>query len=170
MKFTSVFSSRAGVVVSVVIAFALVAARPYAAFAQMNPLAVGTWKLNLARSKYDPGPPPMSQTLTYERSGDGQKLTNQTVGADGTRTTQGYKANHDGKDYPRTGSGYADTIALRRIDLYTVEETLKRADRVVTTVRQVVSKDGKVMTFTVTGANASGQPIHNVLVYDKQQR
>ena len=100
----------------------------------------------------------MSQTLTYERAGDGQKLTNQTVGADGTRTTQGYEANYDGKDYPRTGSGYADTIALRRIDLYTVEETLKKAGKVFTTVRQVVSKDRKMMTFTVIGTNARASP------------
>jgi hypothetical protein len=31
---------------------------------------VGTWKLDLAQSKYDPGPRPKSQTRTWETAGD----------------------------------------------------------------------------------------------------
>ena len=31
---------------------------------------VGTWKLNLAKSKYSPGPAPKSQTLKIEAWGD----------------------------------------------------------------------------------------------------
>jgi hypothetical protein len=37
---------------------------------------VGTWKLNLAKSKYSPGPAPKSQTLKIEAWGeDGVKYT-----------------------------------------------------------------------------------------------
>jgi len=37
---------------------------------------VGTWKLNLAKSTYSPGPAPKSQTLTIEAWGeDGVKYT-----------------------------------------------------------------------------------------------
>jgi hypothetical protein len=32
----------------------------------------------------------------------------------------------------------------------------------------VVSKDGKVMTITAKGTNANGQPVSDVLVFDKQ--
>jgi hypothetical protein len=46
---------------------------------------------------------------------------------------------------------------------------MKKDGKVVATVSQVVSKDGSVMTFTVTGTNARQQSIHNVQVYDKQQ-
>ena len=42
--------------------------------AQSNPL-VGTWKLNLTKSKYDPGPMPKSLTRTVEADGDGVKYT-----------------------------------------------------------------------------------------------
>jgi hypothetical protein len=35
---------------------------------------IGTWKLNLAKSKFDPGPPPKTFTVKIETSGsNGQK-------------------------------------------------------------------------------------------------
>ena len=60
-----------------------------------------------------------------------------------------------------------DTIALKRIAPDMFEETLKTG-KVVRTVRQVISKDGRVLTATLTGTNAGGQRVHVVLVYDKQ--
>ena len=33
---------------------------------------LGTWTLNIAKSKYDPGPAPKSQTTVLERTADGQ--------------------------------------------------------------------------------------------------
>ncbi len=36
--------------------------------AQSNPL-IGTWKLNLAKSKFIPGPPPRSQTMSFAGKG-----------------------------------------------------------------------------------------------------
>jgi hypothetical protein len=83
----------------------------------------------------------------------------------------------DGKDYPRTVTGSLggpraeDTIALQRIDTYTLEETLKKGGEVVATFRQAVSKDGKERTATqMTGTNAAGQPLRNVLVFDNKSR
>jgi len=35
---------------------------------------IGTWKLNVAKSKYDPGPAPKGSTLTLEVAGDGIKV------------------------------------------------------------------------------------------------
>ena len=43
--------------------------------AQATDPRVGTWKLNVAKSKYNPGPAPQSQTLTIEPSGKGEKVT-----------------------------------------------------------------------------------------------
>jgi hypothetical protein len=42
-------------------------------FAQASDPRIGTWKLNAAKSKYSPGPPPKSQTLKIEPSGQGRK-------------------------------------------------------------------------------------------------
>ena len=46
---------------------------------------LGTWHLNVAKSKYSPGPAPKSQVRTYEAHKDGVKATIRTIYADGQR-------------------------------------------------------------------------------------
>jgi hypothetical protein len=128
---------------------------------------IGTWKLNLAKSKFTPGPAPKSQSLTYEPSGNGVKLTSNQVDAQGNSTPGGYTANYDGKDYPFTNPD-ADTIALKRVDAGTVTATWKKAGKVTMTSRRTVSKDGKTLTIAQKGKNAQGQAVNYVSVYDKQ--
>ena len=139
--------------------------------AQASDPRIGTWKLNVAKSKYSPGPAPQSLTVKVEPSGQGgEKVTAEFVNADGTRTTVQYtEANFDGKDYPLTGSQFgADTVSLKRIDTRTTERTDKKGSTVVQTLRRVVSQDGKTMTVTTKGTNAQGQAMNNVAVFDKQ--
>ena len=131
-------------------------------------LVVGTWNLNISKSKFSPGPPPQSATVTYEESGNGIKRTGQTVNAEGNKTSFEYTAQYDGKEYPITGNPNADTISLKRVNDRTVEGTLKKDGKVVTTTRRVVSSDGKTMTLTITGTNAQGQKVKNVQVFEKQ--
>jgi hypothetical protein len=115
-----------------------------AAWGADNPF-VGTWTLNLARSKFDLGPPVKSRTVTVEPAGDGVKWSIEQVDANRNRGTIVETPKFDEKDYPRTGTGSlggsGDTIALKRIDAYTLEETLKKGGKVVATYKQVVSKD-----------------------------
>jgi len=129
---------------------------------------IGTWKLNVAKSKYTPGPPPQSQTLKVEASGKGEKVTSEVVNADGTNTTTQYTANFDGKDSPLTGSPIADMVSLKRIDARTTERTDKKGGTVAQTIKRVVSADGKTMNVTVKGKNAQGQEVSNVVVFEKQ--
>ncbi len=71
-------------------------------------------------------------------------------------------------DYPATGSGVYDSIALTRVNANTFDATLKRAGKVVQTARNVVSADGKVMTVTVNGADvATGRTFRTVIVLDR---
>lgn len=156
------FSSNFGVVVLVAVAFGLTTAQ-----AQSDP-RIGTWKVNLAKSKYDPGPPPKSDTRTYEPSGGGVKATIEEVTANGNHVTAIYSAQYDGTDYPYTGNPNVDTIALKRINARTLELTLKKGTKLVGTNRIVVSTDGKTMTETVKGINARGVLRSDVVVYDRQ--
>jgi hypothetical protein len=129
---------------------------------------IGTWTLNVAKSQYSPGPAPKSATITYEETADGIKRTGQSVDADGNTASFEYTAKYDGKDYPVSGSDAYDTIALKRINDRTVEATLKKSGKVVSTARRIVSADGKVMTLTITGTNAKGENMKNIAVYEKQ--
>jgi hypothetical protein len=98
--------------------------------AQASDARIGTWKLNVEKSKYSPGPAPQSQTLKVEAAGEGEKATTEGVNAAGTPTMTQYTANYDGKDYPLTGSQNADTVSLKRIDARTTERTDKKGDKV----------------------------------------
>jgi ribosomal protein S18 len=129
---------------------------------------IGTWNLNVAKSQYRPGPPPRAATIKYAETADGIKRTGENVDADGNPTSFEYTAKYDGKDYPVTGSDAYDAITLKRINDHTSHATLKKSGKVVSIARRVVSKDGKVMTLTITGTNAKGQKMKNVAVYEKQ--
>ena len=156
-----------GVGVAAVLATSLVALWPQPGFAQGDSF-LGTWVLNVAKSKYTPGPPPKNQTAIYEVAGQGVKVTAKGTDAAGKPTTTLYTANYDGKDFPVTGNPDWDATSLKRIDSNTVQFTRKRAGRVVQTGTNVVSKDGKTRTITTTGVDAQGQKINNVGVYDRK--
>jgi hypothetical protein len=136
--------------------------------AQADPV-LGTWRLNVAKSKYAPGPPPVSETRVYETFGaGGVKATFNREEAGGKKVTITYSAMYDGKDYPYAGSPDADTIALKRVDRNTTEATLKKNGKVTLTTKAVVAPDGKTRTLTSTGTNAQGQKVNNVVVFEKQ--
>ena len=129
---------------------------------------VGTWKMNAAKSKLAPDATTKSQTRTYAMYGDGLKGTVASVNADGSKTTTSYSAHFDGKDYSYSGSPSYDTIVLKKVDANSFEGTLKKSGKVVQTVTNVVSKDGKVMTVTARGTTAKGQKFTSVTVLEKQ--
>lgn len=156
-------SSWAGVVLTggvILAAAALV-------LAQTDP-RVGTWNLNVAKSKYTPGPAPQSQVLTIEAAGKGEKVRSETVNAAGEKVVTEYTAEFDGKPQPLKGSAMADTVTIKRVDSHTTERVDSKGGKTVTTYHRVVSKDGKTMTVTTKGTDAKGQPTSSVVVFEKK--
>jgi hypothetical protein len=138
------------------------------ASAQTDP-QIGLWKLNVAKSKYSPGPGPTAATTKIEAAGAATKLTVDQTFADGTKRHWEITASYDGKDTPVVGNNPdADTIARTRLDASTVQTVAKKAGKVTTTQTSALSKDGKTRTVTTTGTNAKGQKVHNVAVYERQ--
>ena len=134
--------------------------------AQDNPF-VGTWKLDVTKSKYDPGPAPKSQTRTWDASG---KVTVEGINAAGKPVTYGYPIMNDGKDYPTTGSvpNGADMISSKKVDPNTVVVNFKRGGKGAETTKFTVSKDGKMLTISAKGTNPDGSAFNNVTVWEKQ--
>ena len=152
---------------SLVIALTSVLAFGAVAFAADN--NVGTWKLNVAKSTFSPGPGPKSQTLKIEAWGDdGLKYTADGVGPDGKPTHAEFQAKFDGKDVPFKGNPDADTLAYKRINANTLEATTKLKGKVTIMAKVVLSADGKTRTVTQTGTDAQGRAVKSVFVYEKQ--
>jgi len=134
------------------------------AFAQ----TVGTWKLNLAKSKYQQGQALKSATLVYEAAGAGIKVTVDQVPVDAPTIHYAYTANYDGKDVPVAGNPNADMAARTRVNDTTTKLVNKKDGTILSTVTLVVSDDGKTLTITTAGKDAKGQNIDSLAVYDKQ--
>lgn len=130
---------------------------------------LGTWTLNVAKSKYDPGPAAKSQTTKLEAvAGGAMKEIGDRVNADSSKTHWEWTAKFDGKDYPVMGDPDRDTVALKRVDDNTVEVTNKKAGKVTNSMKIVVAKDGKSRTNEAAFTNAKGVKVHNILFFDKQ--
>jgi hypothetical protein len=127
----------------------------------------GTWKLNVAKSKFS-GTPPKSATRVYAESADGTTLDQKSVGADGKEMSMHVTLAYDGKDHPMTGNPDADSGTGKAIDAHTSDFTLKRGGKVVGSVHRVVSADGKTLTVNNKGTHTDGKAYDDTLVFDKQ--
>lgn len=132
---------------------------------------MGTWKLNVAKSKYQGGPAPKDSTRVHEDRGSGFVLvTTDGTNAQGVKTHGAYAYKPDGKPYPQAGLNQTtvQTIALKAVDAYTVEFSTMVDGKVTGTGKRVVAKDGKSMTIETKGTNAQGQPTSTMQMWEKQ--
>ena len=74
----------------VVVALGVLAADIVNLSAQASDPRIGTWKLNLAKSKFSPGPPPKALMAKVEPSGQGEKVATEGVNAEGAQALQQY--------------------------------------------------------------------------------
>jgi len=145
------------------------AALPGIGIAEDNPL-IGSWKLNLEKSKYSPGPAPRSLTLNFVANGANLTDTAEGIDAQGQATKTVLAHIYDGKPHPTTGvpGGLYDSSTYTRSDAHTVNFVRSKDGKTVQTGSIVLSADGKTLTVTTEGTGPNGQPIHNVAVYEKQ--
>src|SRR5579864_4459155 len=100
MSFSKIGSLVVGVGMVSILAIAAASQTMHA----QNDRRIGTWKLNLEKSTFNPGPAPKSQTRTYEVEGNGVKTSVEGVGADGKPVSYGFTSSLDGKEVPITGT------------------------------------------------------------------
>jgi hypothetical protein len=149
---------------------AVASALPQAGLAQSNPL-IGTWKLNLEKSKFTPGTAPRSQTATFQQDGPNIKNSNQTIDAQGNATTTVYLHIYDGQPHPTTGNPLYDATAYLRLDGNTIifSRSNNKGGKLVQIGTIAVSQDGKSRTNTTSGiVGPNGLADTTVSFYDKQ--
>lgn len=140
---------------------------PSTLLGQTQPAWAGTWKLNLAKSKYSPGPGPKSSTTKVEPWENGLMATTDTVTAQGETRHIEVKGKFNVVDNPVTGDPNVDTQAFRRAGGRSYVVVSKKGGQETTTTRVSISEDGKTRTTLTTGKNAQGQAVNNTAVYDR---
>jgi hypothetical protein len=139
---------------------------------QANP-AIGKWKLNVAKSTFDPGPAPQSQMRSYEEWGcDIEHVVQEGTDGSGKATFAEFAARFDSKDYPRVnrGSSTAGTIALTKADSSgsTVRFVQKEDRQVSISGTRTLSPDHKTMTIRYRGTNVQGEPMSATMIFERQ--
>src|SRR5581483_6513465 len=143
-------------------ALLLVLATPLALLAQAaqgDPF-IGTWKLDTAKSKFDPGPPLTSQTVTIRSDG---KVSVEGTASNGNVESWSYTY------APGTQAqitGMEDSSVLEKRSGNTLEHAWKFGAESFKG-KGVLSSDGRIMTYTMDGIDNQGRHEHDILIYDR---
>ena len=127
---------------------------------------VGTWKLNLEKSKYEI-PAPKSMTVSIVPAERGYTFTIDSIGPDGQQHKWGYTSAFDGAESPVWGNPAIDAVVASS-DGSAGTVRYKKAGSVITTTTSVPSHDGKTLVVTIRIPRASGKEFTSVAVYDRQ--
>jgi hypothetical protein len=136
-------------------------------FGADDPFA-GTWKLNVAKSKYEPGPGPENATTTVRVENGTYSVNTRATGEGGKVIETSFVAKADRTPAPITGSPIADMAYVRKINSHTLISEITKAGIPVGRSRIAVSQDGKVLTSTGSALNPNGVRINFTAVYDRQ--
>ena len=98
-------------------------------------------------------------------------VTTETTQPSGENTGVRFAAKFDGKEYPQIGR-FAPTVTLisyQPVDKRTLKYTVKdTCGKVTSTNTRTVSADGKTMTIEQRSTDASGRPVVNVEMFERQ--
>jgi hypothetical protein len=144
---------------------------PQIAGAQNQPF-VGTWRVNVAKSRYLLSEAPRSETLRFEPVGDRFKVSLDGVNRQGPYHSEG-TGKFDGVDVPVVAAPARQavfTYAFRRIDDHTWDIVIKVNGEPRISVHNVVSDDGQTMRGVSTAViKPTGQAtLSDVVIYEKQ--
>jgi len=135
-----------------------------------NQLFMGSWKVDVAKSRYQPGPGPKNEILRFEPVGEGFKVSLDGVNEQGPYHSEG-TGKFDGIDVPVVANPARQakfTYAFSRIDDHTWDIVIKVNGERRILVHNIVSDDGKTMRGVSTAVTNQGQITSQVVIYEKQ--
>ena len=127
---------------------------------------VGTWKMNLEKSKVPDPAAWKSRVMIVEATGpETFNVTFEDTRADGTVARRTDVLSFDGKKNPTAGGRVR---VSRRIDDHHAIDVFEKDGKEVERLEEVISADGKTMTDHLKGITTNGQPLDQIRVWDKQ--
>lgn len=131
----------------------------------------GTWKLNVAKSKFAKGQEIKEQTVTIVEQGDNAMVTAKGTDGAGKPISVMYNAPLKGSGpltYSQGGPPAGTTVMTKRVNASTIDWTTTTDGKQVATTHFVLSADGKTFTGTRKGVDAEGKSVTTVTVWDRQ--
>lgn len=178
---------RIAFVVCAMLALGAMAPQAQSPVPNMSPI-IGTWKVDVDKSTYFPGPRPVAgagvQVRQYIDRGMGNiaevRIVVSPTGAITAGATNVWSGKFDGKETANYGQGallaFLETAtkpmtvrSYKVLDNNTLETVNKTGMVLNNTATIAVSRDGKTMTETIKAFDAMGQQVGvNVIVYERQ--
>ena len=131
---------------------------------------IGVWNVDVFKSTYVTGQPPVRRVITVEPAGDSLKFTQETTnqGFNISETIKvEYTAKIDGKDYPIMNSGL-DTVALKKLDATTYERIGKIKGMQTETATMKLSNRNRTLTISTKGTTDAGAEYARTEVFNRQ--
>lgn len=129
----------------------------------------GTWKLNLAKSKYKAGPAPKEVTVTISESGTEMTIKVMGTAADASSFNYSYTLPSAGGTGKITGTPAYDGVSSKRVTPTEREVNFSKGGKTVYSTHSKLSADGNSMSLSAKGVNAQGKPVEADAVYEKQK-
>ena len=131
---------------------------------------MGTWKLNVAKSKFAKGGEMKEATLTAVEQGDNAMVTMKATTGEGKATSFQYTMPLKGgtATFTEGGPPAGATVVGKRVDANTLDFTTTMNGKQVETSHDVLSADGKTCTATRNGVDENGKAVKSVAVYNRQ--
>ena len=155
---------------SLVIAATIILTLALASMALAAEPNVGTWKLNIAKSKLAPSTqaPVKEETFVVREIGDQFEITVTRTRTDGsTNSTKGTNPKQGG--VVQSAAMPKDFIVM--VTMISPNEwynTFLQNGKQLSVAHFVISKDGKTITETGKGLDDKGKPVESLAVFDKQ--
>jgi len=133
---------------------------------------LGTWKLNVAKSKVPSNSPFAAKDVTVvaEEKGDLVDVTVKGTAENGSPISVHYTVPKSGGvlKFEQGGPTNDITVTTRRIGNNTMDSVITSADgKQVGTDHSVVSPNGKSLRLSRKGADPQGKPFETVEIYEK---
>jgi hypothetical protein len=130
----------------------------------------GTWKLNVARSKFAAGMEVKEVTVVVAEEGANLAVTVMGTAGDGKPISVKYTIPVKGGavSYTEGAPASGATATIKRVSASTIDSTSSLNGKDVGSTHAVVSADGKTLTRVVKGVDAQGKAFQNTELYERQ--
>ena len=128
---------------------------------------VGVWIANIEKSQRHANHQFQRATLRFVVAGDLVTLTHSGVNAAGKHESGTTVLHADGQERPVSAQAPGVTVAASWRKANVLETVARKDGQVVGDGKYEVSADGKTLTATVAGLDASGARFEQVIVFDR---
>jgi hypothetical protein len=130
----------------------------------------GTWKLNVAKSKFAAGMEVKDVTAVIAEEGANLVVTVKGAAGDGKPISVKYTfpAKGGAVNYTEGAPASGATVTSKRVNASAIDSTSSLNGKEVGSTHAVIAADGRTVTRVVKGADAQGKAYQNTEVYERQ--